>query len=168
MAIKKYFVGKHSIVSNAEIGEGSKIWHFCNIYGCKIGRNTQVGSYSEIKTGAVVGDNCRLQSYVFIPESTIVGNNVFMGPRVTVLNDKYPTAQKAIDKTWTLEEVFIEEDVTIGGEAVILPGVRIGRRAFIGAGSIVARDVPRGAVVYGCPAIVKGKVGDEKYRRRLR
>src|SRR3989344_4198758 len=64
-------IGQYSIVSeDVIIGEGSKVWHFCNLYGCRIGKNTQIGSYSEVKKDASIGDNCRLQARIFIPEGT--------------------------------------------------------------------------------------------------
>lgn len=158
-------IGKNTIIrEDVKIGEGSNIWHFCNLYGCEVGKNTQVGSYSEIKENAVIGDNCRLQSYIFIPEGTKIGNGVFIGPNVTFLNDKYPTAKKAIGKKWNLESVVVEDNASIGGGAVILPGVRIGTGAFIGAGSVVTKNVPSYAIVYGNPARVMGKVTQEKYR----
>ena len=158
-------IGKYSIIGeNVKIGEGSKIWHFCNLYGCEIGKNTQIGSYCEIKKDAKIGDNCRLQARIFIPEGTQIGNNVFIGPGVIFLNDKYPNAKKAINGTWNLEEVVVEDDVSIGGGAIILPGVKIQRGAFIGAGSIITRNVPPYSVMYKNPAREMGKVNDEKYR----
>jgi len=160
--------GRYTLIKeDVIIGENSRIWHFCNLYGCKIGKNTQIGSYSEIKQDAEVGDNCRFQSYVFVPESTKIGNNVFIGPRVTFLNDKFPTTKKAIAKTWSLDAVVVEDEVTIGGGAVILPGVRICRGAFIGAGSVVTRNVPKDCVVYGNPAKIKGQTGDDYYRIKI-
>ncbi len=157
-------IGKYSIVAeDVEIGEGSNIWHFCNLYGCKIGKNTQVGSYSEVKKGASIGDNCRLQARIFIPEGTQIGNNVFIGPGVTFLNDKYPSSEGAINGTWKLEEVVVEDDVSIGGGVIILPKIRIQRGAFIGAGSVVTKDVGPYSVVCGNPARVIGRTDDERY-----
>ena len=151
--------GQFSIIrEDVEIGEGSKVWNFCNLYGCKIGKNTQIGSYSEIKDGVIIGDNCRFQAYTFIPEGTQIGNYVFLGPRVTFLNDKYPNAEKAINKSWNLEAVVVEDDVSIGGGAIILPGVKICKGAVIGAGSVVTRNVPKFQVICGNPARTMGSV----------
>ena len=146
------------------IGKNSKVWNFCNLYGCKIGENTQVGSYCEIKEGAEIGDNCRFQSYVFVPEGTKIGNYVFIGPRVTFLNDKYPTSKKAIEKRWNLEAAVVEDRVSIGGGVTILPGVRIGKGSMIGAGSVVTKDVPEYKIIYGNPAKIVGDVRDNKYK----
>jgi len=88
------FISENSIVKNSKIGHGVKVWHFCNIYGCVIGDNTQIGSFCEIKEKVKIGKNCRFQSYVFIPEGTVIGDYVFLGPRVTFTNDKYPSAVK--------------------------------------------------------------------------
>ncbi|MFA5175699.1 MAG: acyltransferase [Candidatus Nanoarchaeia archaeon] len=161
---KDYFVGKNSLITDdVVIGKGSKIWHFCNLYGCIIGENTQVGSYSEIKKDARIGNNCRLQSYVFVPEGTIIGNSVFVGPRATFLNDMFPTAEKASRGEWKLEEVVVEDNATIGGGAIIRPGIKIGIYSFIGGGSMVTKDVKPYSVVVGNPARIIGDVRDKKY-----
>jgi len=151
------------ISSDVKIGKGTKIWHFCNIYGCEIGDDTQIGSYTEIKRGAVIGNNCRIQSYVFISEGTRIGNNVFIGPRVIFLNDKYPTAEKARNSSWNLEAALVEDNVSIGGGAIILPRVKIKKNSMIGAGSVVTKDIPEYAVVYGNPARIVGDIREEKY-----
>jgi len=157
-------IGKDSIIrEDVKIGENTDIWHFCNLYGCTIGKNTQIGSYCEIKEGSIIGDGCRFQSYVFVSESTLIGKNVFVGPRVIFLNDKYPTAKKAINKSWKLEKVVVEDEVSIGGNVTILPGVKIGYKAFVGGGSVVTKDVPEYSIVCGNPARIIGRVNDEKY-----
>ncbi len=150
---KKYSIGKNSLIrEDCSIGKDSRIWHFCNLYGCKVGENTSIGSYSEIKEGAIIGNNCRFQSYLFVCEGTIIGNNVFVGPRVTFLNDKHPSVEKTLKKTWNLEAVIVEDEVCIGGNVTLLPGIRIGKRAFIGAGSVVTKNVNSHEIVYGNPA----------------
>ncbi len=157
------FVGNYSTLRGVKLGEDSRVWHYCNLYECKIGKNTQIGSYSEIKTGAIIGDRCRFQSYVFIPEGTSLGNDVFIGPCVTFLNDFCPTAPKAIQKLWKLETVVVEDGVSIGGGVVILPGVRLGMNSRIGAGAVVTQDVPPQSVVYGSPAKVRGDITMKRY-----
>ncbi len=157
-------IGKNTVIrKDVEIGDNTDIWHFCNLYGCKIGKNNQIGSYCEVKEDAVIGDNCRFQSYVFVSEGTQIGDNVFVGPSVTFLNDKYPTVKKAINKSWRLNKVVVEDEVSIGGGVTILPGVKIGYRAFIGGGSVVTKDVPEYSIVCGNPARIIGSVKDEKY-----
>lgn len=110
-----------------EIGHGVRIGCFCDIGGCKIGNNTSI------------------QAFVFIPPGTVVGDGVFLGPRVTILNDKYPPSDE-------VSGVTIEDDAVIGGGVTICPGVRIGAGAKIAAGALVTKDVPAGEVWGGQPA----------------
>nr|QBM01201.1 2,3,4,5-tetrahydropyridine-2,6-dicarboxylate N-acetyltransferase [uncultured archaeon] len=160
-------ISKTSIIADdVEIGEGSEIWHFCNLFDCKIGKNSLIGSYCELKRGVEIGNNCRLQAYV-VGENTKIGNNVFVGPHAVFLDDKHPTAKKAIEKTWQMREVVIEDNVTIGGGAIILPGVKIGKGAMVGAGSVVTKDVPEYAVVCGVPAKIIGDVRNNKYKNLI-
>lgn len=162
---EKAIVGKYSLIGDdIEIGENSKIWSFCNIFGgCKIGKNTLIGSYCELKREVIIGDNCRLHAYV-VAEYAKIGNNVFVGPHVTFLDDKHPSTKKAIEKSYKLDGIIIEDDVSIGGGVVILPGVKIKKGAIIGAGSIVTKDVPEYAVVCGNPARIIGDARNEKYK----
>ena len=155
------------IAEDVEIGEGAKIWRFCNIFRCKIGKNTQIGSYCEIKDGVSIGNCCRFQSNVFLSDGTEIGNYVFIGPGAVLLTDKYPTAKKAIEKRWKIDRIIVGDEVVIGGGAVILPGVKIGNNAVIGAGSVVTKDVPAYAVVCGNPAKVIGSVNDKKYKENF-
>ncbi len=164
---KKYFVGKHSILRKVKIGENSKIWHFCNLFECTIGNNTQIASYCEIRKGAVIGDCCRFQNYIIIGEYSKIGNNVYIGPGVIISNVKYPTARKAIEKRWSPEIVTVENDVVIASGAIILPGLRIGKNALVGAGSVVTKNIPDFAVCYGSPAKIVGDVRDKKYKDLL-
>ena len=155
------------IAEDAEIGEGTKIWRFYNIFRSKIAKNTQIGSYNEIKEGASIGDNCRFQGYVFISNGAQIGNYVFIGPGAVLLTDKYPTAKKAIEKRWKIDMMICGDEFVIGGGAVILPGVKIGNNAVIGAGSVVTKDVPAYAVVCGNPAKVIGSINDKKYKENF-
>lgn len=164
------FIAKTTIKKgNVKIGEDSKIWDFCNIYGTEkhpviIGKNTQIGTYSEIKPGVIIGDNCRFQSYIFIPEGTKIGNYVFIGPGVKFANDKYPTAEKAINGEWTLEASVVEDHAVIGLGALIAPGIKIGEYAVVGLGSVVFKNVNPYTIIMGNPAQVIGDVRSERFR----
>jgi acetyltransferase-like isoleucine patch superfamily enzyme len=151
------FISPSAQVVDAELGPGVKVWHFCNIYGCRIGRGSQIGSYCEVRAGASIGEQCRLQSYVLVAERCVVEDRVFIGPGVLFMNDASPSVAKAEDGSWSLEPVTIRAHSVIGGGARLMPGVTIGPRALVAAGSIVTRDVEPYAVVRGSPA---RRVGD--------
>ena len=144
-------------LNDVYVGENVKIYDFVNAYGCKIGSNTKVGTFVEIQRGAEIGENCKISSHTFICEGIHIGNGVFIGHNVSFINDKYPRAVNAdgamqTDGDWTMIETFVDDRASIGTSATILGGVRIGKNALVGAGSVVTRDVPDNAVVAGNPA----------------
>ena len=136
------------------LGKRTKVWNpeSVNIYGCRIGDDCNIATFVEIGKGVVIGNNCSIQSFCYIPENIFIGNNVFIGPGVIFTNDKYPPSDK---KEWKKYYTVIEDGVSIGARSVILPGVRIGNKARIGAGSVVTKNVEPGKLVYGVPAMVK-------------
>jgi len=135
------------IINDCEIGEGTKIWNFVNMYGCTVGDNCMVGCFTEIQKGVTIGNRTRIQSHAFICELVTIGHDCFIGHGVMFINDVYPPQPDPAD--W--KKTVIENEVSIGSNATILP-VRIGKGAIIGAGAVVTRDVPPGAVVSGNPA----------------
>jgi len=137
------------LVRDCTIGEGTRIWNFVNMYGCTVGRDCMIGCFTEIQTGVVIGDRTRVQSHSFVCEMVEIGSDCFVAHGVMFINDIYPPQPDPADWKGTV----IEDGVSIGSNATILP-VRIGRNAIIGAGSVVTRDVPPGAVVAGNPARV--------------
>ncbi len=137
------------LIRDCEIGEGTKIWNFVNLYGCRIGRDCMIGTFVEIQAGVSIGDRTRVQSHTFICDMVAVGSDVFIGHGVMFINDVYPPQpDKAMWKG-----TVIEDGASIGSNATLLP-VRVGRDAIVGGGSVVTRDVPAGAVVAGNPARV--------------
>ena len=128
-------------------------WHYNNLYAnYKIGEGTTIGSFCDI--AGTIGKDCIIQSFAFIPEGVTIENDVFIGPSVTFLNDKYPPSRR---EEW--EEVLVKAGAVIGGSAVILPGVTLGEGCFVGAGSVVTKSIPDGERWMGNPA---KKIKDDK------
>jgi UDP-2-acetamido-3-amino-2,3-dideoxy-glucuronate N-acetyltransferase len=139
---------KYSIVKGVEVGEGTKIYDHVNIYKCKIGKNCKIESFVYIEGGVVIGDNCKIKPFVFIPTGVMIESDVFIGPNVAFTNDKYPRARG----DWKLLQTRVKRGASIGANSVILPGVTIGEKALVGAGSVITSDVPDNAVLAGNPA----------------
>jgi len=112
-----------------------------------IGNNTAIGTSSVIEGTCTIGDNCRIQSMVFVPTNTEIGNDVFIGPHAVLTNDRYPPTGKP-----ELKGPVLENNVTIGANATILPFDCIGEGAAVAAGSVITRDVPPGMLAIGSPA----------------
>jgi acetyltransferase-like isoleucine patch superfamily enzyme len=138
------------IDKTATIGEGTKIWHFSILLAeVVVGRNCNIGSRVEIGHGSVIGDNTRISSGVFLPSNSQIGKNVFIAPNVTFTDDRYPRAN---NPSYYAQPPILEDGCSVGAGSVVLPGVRIGAGALVGAGSIVTRDVPPKGHVRGEPA----------------
>lgn len=148
----------------ATVEDGSQIWHHAQVReGAYIGANSILGKNVYIDSDVRVGLNCKLQNNVSVFHGAVLEDGVFIGPHAVILNDKLPrainpdgTLKSASD--WAVRGVTLRYGASIGGRAVILPGVTVGRWAMVGAGAVVTKDVPDHAVVYGNPAQVKGWV----------
>jgi UDP-2-acetamido-3-amino-2,3-dideoxy-glucuronate N-acetyltransferase len=157
---EKYFRHETSIVDDeAKIGEGVNIWHYSHIMAASIGKKTNIGQNCFVGNHVKLGENCRVQNNVSIYEGVECGNDVFLGPSMVFCNDKNPRA--AYSKHGKYMKTIVKNGVTIGANATILPGITLGEQCFIGAGSVVTKDVPAYALVYGNPAKKMG-VMDEK------
>ncbi|MCD6461493.1 MAG: N-acetyltransferase [Thermoplasmata archaeon] len=140
----------------ARIGDGTNIWHQSQIRErAAIGKDCNIGKGVYVDFDVVIGDRCKLQNYVCVYHGVRMGNGVFVGPHATFTNDFYPRAES---EDWKVYETVVEDGVSIGANATIICGIRIGRYAMIGAGSVVTRDVPPHALVYGNPARLRGWV----------
>ncbi len=151
------FISNFADVHSKKIGVRTRIWQFVIVLpGAKIGADCNICSHCYIENDVVIGDRVTVKNGIFLYDGLRVGNNVFIGPNVTFTNDKYP---KSGNKNFVSLETWIEDGASIGGGAVILPGVRIGAGASVGAGAVVTKDVPAGATVVGNPARIfeKGK-----------
>jgi UDP-2-acetamido-3-amino-2,3-dideoxy-glucuronate N-acetyltransferase len=147
-----------SVDSRATLSAGVRVWHEAQIReGASIGPGCIVGKGAYIDLGVRVGANCKIQNYALIYHGSTLGDGVFIGPAVILTNDPRPRAithDGAIKSTddWDCGQIVVEDGASIGAGAIVLPGVRIGRFALIGAGAVVTRDVPPHALVAGNPA----------------
>lgn len=144
-------------INNVILGENVKIFDFVNLYGCKIGDNTKVGTFVEIQKNAEVGKNCKISSHTFICEGVTIEDNVFIGHNVTFINDKYPRSVNdngamQTEADWDVVKTLVKKGASIGSSATILCGVTIGENAIVGAGSVVTKDVLPNTTVAGVPA----------------
>lgn len=120
-----------------------------NLYECEIGDGTKIGAFVEIGRNVKIGKNCKIQSHVFIPEGVIIGNNVFIGPGAVFCNVKYPPMAYTGDK---ILSTTVKDCAVIGANVTVLPGITIGERAMVGAGSVVTKNVEDRNLVKGNPA----------------
>lgn len=140
-------------VQSSDIGEGTAIWQFVVVLkDAQIGKNCNICAHCFIEGDVIVGDNVTVKCGVQLWEGMRVGNNVFIGSNVTFANDKHPKSLRGENHEWKCQPVIIEDDVSIGANATILPGVRLGQGCVVGAGAVVTKDVPSGLTVVGNPA----------------
>jgi UDP-2-acetamido-3-amino-2,3-dideoxy-glucuronate N-acetyltransferase len=141
-------------IKDCQIGEGTIVRDFVNLFGCTIGDECRIGAFVEIGRGVVIGDKCKVEPYAFIPSGVTIGDEVFIGPHTVFTNDTFPRAAG----DWSVTSTVVEKGASIGAGSVIVCGITIGAKAMVGAGSVVTKDVPSGAVVVGNPAKVIRKV----------
>jgi len=156
MEEKKYFVHESSYADEgAEIGSGTKIWHFSHIMnGAKIGKDCVIGQSVTVEKRAVLGDRVKVQNNVSVYGLVTVEEDVFLGPSMVFTNDLNPRAPYPKHGEWV--PTLVKRGASIGANATIVCGITIGEWAFIGAGSVVTRDVPDYAIVTGNPARIAG------------
>lgn len=139
-------------IRNVKVGSNVIIYDYVNLYDCQIQDDSMIGTFVEIQKGVKIGKKCRIQSHTFICEGVSIEDEVFIGHGVIFINDKYPSINKALNKTWKLEKVLVKKGATIGSGAIIMGGIVIGTNSFIGAGSVVTKNVPDNSTVIGVPA----------------
>ena len=147
------------IAPDVRLGKNVSIYDFANLYGCEIGDDVKIGTFVEIQKRVKVGNRCKISSHTFICEGVTLEDEVFVGHNVTFTNDLHPRAtndggQLQTDTDWVCIPTLVRQHASIGSGATLLCGITIGEDAMIGAGSVVTKDVPAGAVVAGNPARV--------------
>ena len=154
------------LIDEVAFGEDVIVHAFTNLYGCRIGDGTRIGTFVEIQRGATIGARCKIQSHTFVCDGVTIEDEVFVGHGVMFINDRFPRAtgdegglQTPAD--WELLPTTVGRGASIGTGAVILGGLTIGARALVGAGAVVTQDVEADTVVVGTPArVVRRLVAD--------
>ena len=156
MEDQQFFVHESSYVdSPCVIGSGTKIWHFSHIMkDCRIGRNCNIGQNVVVSPNVEIGNNVKIQNNVSVYTGCILEDDVFCGPSMVFTNVINPRSH--VVRRNEYKTTRVRRGASIGANSTVVCGVTIGRYAFIGAGSVVTRDVPDYALVYGNPALVRG------------
>ncbi|MEY4385630.1 MAG: hypothetical protein RLY20_913 [Verrucomicrobiota bacterium] len=147
----KYFVHESAYVDDgAEVGAGTKVWHFAHILkGARVGEKCVIGQNVNVDGGAVVGNNVKIQNNVSVYTGAVIEDDVFLGPSCVLTNVSNPRSQ--VNRHSLYERTTFKRGCTIGANSTIVCGVTIGRYAFIGAGTVVLKDVPDYALIVGNP-----------------
>lgn len=155
---KKYFVHESSYVDEpCEVGDGTKVWHFSHVLkGAKIGKNCSIGQNVNIGGAAIIGNGVKIQNNVSVYDSVIIEDDVFCGPSMVFTNVNNP--RSFIVRKDEYRETRIKKGASLGANSTVVCGHTVGAYAFVGAGSVVSKDVPDYALVFGNPARVRGWV----------
>jgi UDP-2-acetamido-3-amino-2,3-dideoxy-glucuronate N-acetyltransferase len=139
----------------AQIGEGSRVWHFVHICsGAVIGNDCSIGQNVFVGNKVVIGNNCKIQNNVSVYDNVTLEEGVFCGPSMVFTNVYNPRAQ--ITRKDEYRDTLIKQGATLGANCTIVCGVTVGKYAFVGAGAVVNKDVPDYALVVGVPARQRG------------
>ncbi|CAD5934905.1 acyltransferase [Planktothrix agardhii] len=154
----EYFVHESAYVDDgAEIGEGTKIWHFCHVMGkAKIGKNCSFGQNVLVSNNVVIGNGCKIQNNVSLYEGVILEDYVFCGPSMVFTNIKTPRSEFPRNTSNDYLTTLIKRGASIGANATIICGITLHECAFVAAGAVVTKDVPAYGMVAGVPAQLMG------------
>lgn len=152
----EYYVHPSSYIDDGvEIGAGTKIWHFCHIMpGAVIGQDCIIGQNVFVAGAVRIGSNVKIQNNVSVYAGVVVEDDVFLGPSMVFTNVVNPRSH--INRRNEYQITVVKRGATIGANATIICGVTLGKYAFIGAGTVVTKDVPPYALLYGAPAKIQG------------
>lgn len=143
---------------NPNIPESTRIWQFCVIFPeCKIGEYCNICANVVVENQVTIGNHVTIKSGVQLWDGVHIEDNVFVGPNVTFTNDLFP---RSGNKEYKMLKTRVCKGASIGANSTILPGITIGEKALIGAGSVVTKDVPAGEVWLGNPAKFYKKIID--------
>lgn len=158
MEDKNYYVNEHAIVDeNVELGEGTKVWHFSHVQsGAKIGKKCILGQNVNVGNNVTIGNFVKIQNNVSVYEGVTLEDYVFCGPSMVFTNILNPRSKYPQVGAKYYINTLVKEGASLGANCTIVCGHTIGRFAFVGAGSVVTKDVPDFALVVGNPARIIG------------
>lgn len=147
-----YFRHPSAIIDEgAEIGEGSRVWHFVHVCaGARIGKGVSLGQNVFVGNKVVIGDRCKIQNNVSVYDNVTMEEGVFCGPSMVFTNVYNP--RSLIERKEEYRDTLVKKGATLGANCTVICGIRIGEFAFVGAGAVVNKDVPAYALVVGVPA----------------
>ena len=164
------FVHTAAICESHQVGAGTRIWAFAHILpGARIGTHCNICDHVFVENDVVIGDRTTVKPGVQLWDGVRLGNDVFVGPNVTFTNDRFPRSKCYPER---FLRTVVEDGASIGANATVLPGLRIGREAMVGAGAVVTKNVPSHALVVGNPAVIvrylvePGQPGEQAVSRR--
>jgi UDP-2-acetamido-3-amino-2,3-dideoxy-glucuronate N-acetyltransferase len=147
------------------VGAGSRIWHFCHLAaGAVLGENCSLGQNVFVADGVTLGCNVKVQNNVSLYSGVVCEDDVFLGPSVVFTNVRNPRSAVPRRGADHYQPTYLERGVSIGANATVVCGVRLGRYAFVGAGSVVTKNVPAFGLVYGNPARQHGWLSAHGHR----
>jgi acetyltransferase-like isoleucine patch superfamily enzyme len=150
------FIHALSDVKSKKIGDKTSVWQFSVILeGAQIGHNCNICSHCFIENEVVLGNNITIKNGIYLYDGITIEDDVFIGPNATFTNDKKPRS-KVYPPSYP--KTLIKRGATIGAGAIILPGIIIGEHSMIGAGTIITKNVPNYAIIYGAPAKIHGYI----------
>lgn len=158
--MRDVFVHPKALCEATEVGVGTRIWAFAHVLpGVRIGRSCNICDHVFIEGGAIIGDRVTVKCGVQLWTGITIEDDVFIGPNVTFTNDRFPRSRQWPDE---YEKTRVCVGASIGANATLLPGITVGTRAMVGAGSVVTRSVPPNAIVLGNPARIIGYVDTQR------
>ena len=151
-----FFVHQSSYIDeDVKIGAGTKIWHFCHVMtGSQIGQNCNIGQNVVISPGVSIGNNVKIQNNVSLYTGVMIEDDVFLGPSMVFTNVINPRSH--VSRKDEYKPTIVKKGASIGANATIVCGNTLGRYSFVGAGSVVTKNVPDYAMVYGNPGRIRG------------
>ncbi len=161
--MSNYYKHPSSIVDTENIGADTRIWAFVHILkNVSIGTNCNICDHCYIEDGVSIGNNVTIKCGIYLWDGISIGDDVFLGPNVVFTNDIRPRSKQYGESVKTI----IMKGASLGANSTVLAGIKIGKYAMSGIGSVITRNVPDHALVYGNPAKIKGWV-DEKGQKLI-